>query len=171
MDARETVIDQFKMSHGILLQVIGLATPETMHTKLPGSNIDTIASTFAHIVFAEDSIVNGMALGGAPVFVSGRWAGKTGTDMPQSPMQSAEWAASVKLDLPKFLPYAQAVFANTEEMIAKASDAQLAETKQGPLGPSSVFGLISGLGLYHMVEHSGEIAALLGVQGRKGLPF
>lgn len=171
MDARETVIGQYKFAHGVLLQVIGLATPETMHTKLPGSNIDTIASTFAHIVFAEDSIVNGMALGGAPVFVSGGWAGKTGTDMPQSPRQNHEWASSVKLDLARFTPYAQAVFASTEEMIAKATDTQLNETKQGPLGPSSVFGLISGLGLYHMVEHSGEIAALLGVQGRKGLPF
>ncbi len=171
MDVRELVISQFKMSHGIILQVMADVSNEAANKKFAGSEIDTIGSTFAHLVFAEDGIVNGMALGGAPVFMSGGWAGKTGTDMPANPRQSHEWAASVQLDVAKFLPYAKAVFTNTEESIAKLTDEQLAKPLQGPMGPSTVLGTISGLALYHATQHSGEISALLGTQGLKGLPF
>lgn len=171
MDVRELVISQFKMAHSILLQVMTDVPNEVANKKLAGSEIDTIGSTFAHLVFAEDGIINAMALGGAPVFMSGGWAGKTGTDMPAAPRQSHEWAATVQLDVAKFLPYAKAVFENTEESIAKLTDEQLAKPVQGPMGPSTVLGTISGLGLYHMTQHSGEISALLGVHGRKGLPF
>jgi hypothetical protein len=171
MDVRELVISQFKMTHGILLQVMGDVSNETANKKLAGSEIDTIGSTFAHLVFAEDGIVNGMAMGGAPVFMSGAWAGKTGTDMPSDVRQNHDWAASVSLDVAKFLPYAKAVFTNTEELIAKLTDEQMAKPLQGPMGPSTTFGTISGLALYHTTQHSGEISALLGAQGLKGLPF
>jgi hypothetical protein len=171
MDAREVVVAQFKMSHGILQQVLADVSPEALHHKLVGASIDTVASTFAHLVFAEDGIVNGMALGGAPVFVAGGWAGKTGTDMPQAPRQSHEWASTVRMDLAKFMPYAQAVFATTEEVVARLTDEQMAKSVQSPLGPNTAFGTISGLALYHTTQHSGEISALLGAQGLKGLPF
>lgn len=171
MDVREVVIAQFKMSHSILQQVMAGVAPEVLNRKLDGSDIDSVGSTFAHLVFAEDGIVNGMAAGTAPVFMSGGWAGKTGTDMPGDPRQSHEWAATVKLDLAKFMPYASAVFANTEEILARLSDDELAKAIQGPMGPSTVLGTISGLALYHTTQHSGEISALLGVQGLKGLPF
>lgn len=171
MDAGEVVVAQFKMTHGILQQVLANASPEALHHKLSGASIDTVASTFAHLVFAEDGIVNGMALGSAPVFVAGGWAGKTGTDMPQAPRQSHEWAATVRMDLAKFMPYAQAVFANTEDVVARMTDEQMAKSVETPLGPNTAFGTISGLALYHTTQHSGEISALLGAQGLQGLPF
>jgi hypothetical protein len=171
MEAREVVIAQFKTAHGILQQVLADVSPAALHHRLSGASIDTVASTFAHLVFAEDALVNGTALGGAPLFVTGGWAGKTGTDMPQTPGQNHDWAATVKLDLAKFMPYARAVFANTEEVLAKASDEQLAKPVQTPLGPNTGFGTISSIALYHTTEHSGEISALLGAQGLKGLPF
>jgi len=171
MDVRELVIAQFKLTHQVLQQVMADVSPEALHKKFEGSDIDTVASTFAHIVFAEDGIVNGMAAGTVPVFMSGGWAGKTGTDMPTEPRQTHEWAATVRLDLAKFMPYANAVFANTEEILTKLTDEQLAKPVQGPLGPSTALGIISGLALYHTTQHSGEISALLGAQGLKGLPF
>ncbi|MGE3074495.1 MAG: DinB family protein [Dehalococcoidia bacterium] len=171
MDVRELVISQFKMAHGVLLQVMADVPNDIANKKLAGSEIDTVGSTFAHLVFSEDGIVNGLCLGRPPVFMSGGWAGKTGTDMPANPRQSHEWAATVQMDIAKFLPYARAVFANTEEAIASLSDEEMGKTVQGPLGPSTVFGSISGLTLYHTTQHSGEISALLGAHGRKGLPF
>ncbi|MGE0601450.1 MAG: DinB family protein [Dehalococcoidia bacterium] len=171
MDVRELVISQFKMAHGILLQVMADVPNEIANKKLAGSEIDTVGSTFAHLVFGEDGIVNGLCLGRPPVFMSGGWAGKTGTDMPSDLRQSHEWASSVQMDVAKFLPYAKAVFANTEEAIAGLSDEDLTKTIQGPMGPSTVLGTISGLALYHATQHSGEISALLGAHGRKGLPF
>ncbi len=171
MDAREVVIAQFKLSHGLLQQIIAGLSPVALQHTLDGASIDTVASTFAHLVFAEDTLVNRLAFGGAVVFETGGWAGKTGTDMPSTPGQSHEWAATVALDLARFMPYAQAVFANTEEVLAKCSDAQLAQPVETPLGPNTAFGTISGIALYHTTHHSGEISALLGVQGLKGLPF
>lgn len=170
MDARETVIAQYKLTHNILQQVMADITPENLHAKLDGSTIDSVASTFAHLVFSQDTIVNSMALGAPTVLESGGWADKVGVVAPGG-RQNHEWAGAVKLDLAKFMPYAQAVFANTESVIANTPEDQLATARQGPLGPSTVWGAITGLGLYHTVEHSGEISALLGVQGCKGLPF
>ena len=144
--------------------------PAQLHTKLDGSTIDTVASTFAHLVFSQDTIVNAMALGGPLVLTTGGWAEKVGV-VPPGARQNHEWAGAVKLDMAKFMPYAQAVFANTESVITNSSEELLATARQGPLGPSTVWGAISGLGLYHTVEHSGEISALLGAQGVKGLPF
>lgn len=171
MNGRELALSQYQFAHSVTRQVMTGLEPTALHAKLPGSSIDTIASTFAHLVFAEDGIVNGMALGAAPVYMRDGWGEKAGTPFPASSRQDHDWAATVTLDLEKFMPYADAVFANTEAVLRDATEEQLARDVQGPVGKSSALGLIGGLGLFHLTHHLGEISALLGAQGLKGLPF
>jgi hypothetical protein len=66
--------------------------------------------------------------------------------------------------------YAQAVFANTDANVAALDPASLGNKMQGPFGETTAARMLS-LGVYHLAEHSGEIAALKGIQGQKGLPF
>ena len=143
-----------------------------LNKQVPGATVTSIASIYAHTVFAEDAIVNGMLQGKAPMFQSDGWEAKTGVSAsgPQ-PSINAEWAKSVKMDFPKFQEYAKAVFANTDAYLAGLPDADLERKIQTPIGEQTVgWAVVSLLGT-HFPQHAGEIAAVMGVQGLKGLPF
>ena len=83
-----------------------------------------------------------------------------------------EWARKVRLNLPMFREYAMVVYAATDAYIARLSDSDLARKVQtGFIGEQSVAFVISNILGWHIAEHTGEIAALKGVQGLKGLLF
>ncbi len=88
-------------------------------------------------------------------------------------MQNIDWARGVTMDLVSFLEYAKAVFAATDEFIAGASDADMDRVVMNPIsGKEEPVAVVLGtLGLWHLQNHQGEIVALKGVQGKKGLPF
>lgn len=72
------------------------------------------------------------------------------------------------LDLAVVREYAQFVYAATDDFFAGAPEEKLLEEVEGPVGRVLVVGDIM---LSHVSEHWGEIVALKGVQGLKGLPF
>mgnify|MGYP001567826195 CR=1 FL=1 len=100
------------------------------------------------------------------------WEAKTGVSAsgPQ-PSINHEWAKTVKMDYPKFQEYANAVFANTDSYLANLSDADLEKKIQTPIGEQTIGWAVTTLLGTHAPQHIGEIAALKGVQGLKGLPF
>jgi len=170
MDTRSLLRAQFQQSHGFLDQVIADVPQDALDANLPGSTINSIGATYAHIVFAEDTIFNGMVKKAAPIY--GAWAERVGVPPAPGPMQTPEWAASVKMNLPIFREYAKAVFEATDAMLAGFSEAELAsEFDTGFIGKMPLAQFLGGIGLYHVTGHSGEIAALKGVRGLKGLPF
>ena len=97
-------------------------------------------------------------------------AGKTGVTAPPQPV-TEEWAKSLKMDFPKFQEYAKAVFQNTDLFLQGLSEADLQRKVQTPIGEQSVEWVVVSLLGTHFPQHSGEIAAVKGVHGLKGLPF
>jgi hypothetical protein len=88
------------------------------------------------------------------------------------PAITPEWASALTMDLPRFQEYAEAVFAATDAYLADLPDAGLDRKIQGATGGEYTLGWgIAILLGQHGAQHSGEIAALKGVQGLKGLPF
>jgi hypothetical protein len=170
MNAQEAVRQQLAFWHGIGGQVLG-DCGDALNKGLPGANVGSISSIYAHVVFAEDNIVNGMFQGKQPVYESGGWEAKIGVKQPGGPMQNADWAAGVKMDLAKFQEYAKEVFANTDAYLAGLSDAELDRKIQGPIGETTIGWFVVNILATHYPQHLGEIAALKGVQGLKGLPF
>ena len=78
----------------------------------------------------------------------------------------------MKLNLPAFREYAKAVYGATDAYIAALSDADLErKVHTGFIGEQTVAFVVSNILGWHVAEHNGEIAALKGVQGLKGLPF
>jgi hypothetical protein len=75
------------------------------------------------------------------------------------------------MDLPKFQEFAKAVYANTDAYLATLSDADLERKIQGPAGETTLGWFLTTILATHFPGHAGEIAALKGVQGMKGLPF
>jgi beta-glucosidase/6-phospho-beta-glucosidase/beta-galactosidase len=173
MNAQSLLQAQFAQAHGIMQTAIGDCDTATLHHVGQDSTLGNIAAIYAHAVFGEDMVVNAMVRGHAPVYHSGGWAAKVNVPMPQSPMQDIEWAKGVTMDLTSFNEYAKAVFAATDEFVAGASEAEMDRMVMNPIaGKEEPVAVVLGtLGLWHLQSHQGEIAALKGVQGKKGLPF
>jgi len=160
----------FKSAHDIFQQVLDDIDDNALRAVPSGANIQSIQSILAHAVIAEDFIVNGMILKKGMVTNPGLLAG-TGVNAPEMPRLTPEWAGSLDMKLPQFREYANAVFASTEEGVAGMSDEALSAEIEGPFGKHSATAYLVMFALYHLAGHTGEVAAIKGVHGLKGLPF
>lgn len=83
-----------------------------------------------------------------------------------------EWAARIDMNLPAFQEYASQVYASTDQTIRDMTDAQADEQIVTPFGnKQGRLEFVSNLGVTHLWGHLGEIAAIKGLHGLKGLPF
>jgi hypothetical protein len=172
MNAQQAVRQQLGFWHGVMEGVVGECGNDVINKHVPGATVTSIASIYAHAVFSEDAIVNGMLQGKPPMFQSDGWEAKTGVSASGTqPSINPDWAKSVKMDFPKFQEYAKQVFANTDAFIGGLSDADLERKVQTPIGEQTVGWVVVSLLGTHFPQHAGEIAAVKGVQGLKGLPF
>ncbi len=166
--------------HGVLEATMADVTAAVAAWNPPGTALP-IGACYAHVVVAEDGMVNGVLKGGVPLFL-GAWAGKTGLSaLPPGPDPTGGpmpdwtgWARTVTVDLAALRRYAAAVYAASDAFMAGLADADLAHpldlTAFG-LGMRTVgFFLTEGLAP-HAFVHSGEIACLKGLQGLKGSPY
>lgn len=64
------------MTHNVLSQCVADCDSATLHYVHPGGTVGSIASNYAHIVFAEDRLINLAARGGSTVYASQGWADK-----------------------------------------------------------------------------------------------
>jgi hypothetical protein len=135
--------------------------------RLPGATITSIAAIYAHTIFGEDGLLNGMVRGETPVYYKGGWSEKIGIDMPQGGLEP-DW--DVNMDLGLFRKYAADVYRSTDEYLASATDAEferIVEPGFAPPMPVSTF--VGNVLVWHVATHQGEISALKGVQGMNGL--
>jgi len=172
MSLQTAVQQQLAFWHGALDPIIGDCDSEVLNKNLPDATITSIASIYAHVAWAEDAIVNGMLQGKPPVYQSEGWEAKTGVPFPGMPPEiKPEWARALKMDAAKFKEYAKTVFAATEAYVGGVSDSELGRKVPTPAGEQPVEWVLATLLGTHVPQHAGEIAALKGVQGLKGLPF
>jgi hypothetical protein len=171
MNLQDTVRQQLGFWHGTIEQIMSDCDDAMLHKTTPSAKIGSAASIYAHAVISEDAIVHGMLQGKPPIFAQG-WEAKTGVADPgMPPMQTPEWSAKVKMKLKPFQEYAQLVYAATDAYIAALPDAELDRKLQAPFGETNVAFIVATLLGTHLPGHAGEIAALKGVSGLKGLPF
>ena len=169
MRVQDLMQAQFKQAHRVTEQVISDCDEEAL-TKVVGGNIGSISAIYAHAVFDEDGWITGVS-GRDRLWGSDDWADKTGLDMP-GPSQTQEWAQSgASYDLSAFREYAQAVYTATDDYLANVSDDALDLSIERVGGNMSVATWVGAVGLWHVMSHQGEISAVKGAQGLKGLPF
>lgn len=172
MNTQQAVREQLNFWHGHLDGMIGECTADVFHKTIPGSTTNTIAVTYAHAVLSEDFIVNGMLQGTSALCQSPGWEAGTGVPLPGNPMAMWElWGSGFKMNLAPFQEYARSVYAATDAYIAGLSEADLDRKVMGPGGETTVGWMISVILATHVPQHAGEVAALKGVHGAKGLPF
>lgn len=166
-DVRSTLREQMQAMHGTLEAAIGDCPSNAVAEKLPGSTINSIGAIYAHTVFGEDGLLNGLTRGKTPIYFTGGWADKIGLEMPQGSMEP-DW--TVSLDLGTFRQYAKAVYQATDEYLATVSDDELDTiVDSGFAPPMPVRSFVANILAWHVATHQGEISALKGVQGLNGL--
>lgn len=146
----------------------------------PGGRAQSVAASYIHAVVSEDMLLTMFVTKAKPLY-DGGWAKKMGLNVPHPPMDQnweknyQEWVKKVKVDLPKFKEYAQAVYKQSDEYLATLTDRDLVDHKldlsmmqlgEWPLGRFIIRFLIS-----HIDQMCGEISAVKGVQNLKGYPF
>jgi hypothetical protein len=167
MDARTTLRQQMQTLHGIMEAAIGDCPSQAVSAKLPDAKINSIGAIYAHTIFGEDGLLNGLIRGQKPVYYSGGWAEKIGLDMPQGGLEP-DWAPS--MDMGTFREYAKAVYEATDAYLANASEedfAKVIDAGFAPPMPAQLF--VANILAWHVATHQGEISALKGVQGLDGL--
>lgn len=161
-------------AHQVLEGTMSDVDEDLANRTAPG-NANPIGAAYAHVVLAEDAIVNGWFMGQQPLCATS-WVGRTGIDQPMPMSGTREgdlgvWYHSVHVDLPALRQYAQAVYANSEEFIASADDEALAREVETPMGSMPAAAAFELFVIAHCNNMVGEISAIKGAFGRKGYPF
>ena len=164
MDALVLLRDLARNADNILMQVFTPVTSEQAAWRLPGSMANTIGATFFHVYQNEDNSIHGL-LERPTVFERGGWSTRLGY------APDTVWTFEGKQDTAVLLEYARDVSAATTDYLSQMTAQQLEQLIETRRGPRP---LVTRLGVYlvsHKFQHMGEISALLGCQGVKGLPF
>jgi hypothetical protein len=175
MELRQVLAINLETAHDAFLKTMADVTPE-MARWLPPGIMHPIGERYAHVVMAEDYLVNGIARGGEPLFLS-EWAGRTGFNADPMLLMTltSEIARQVRVDdLNGLGEYTRAVFANTQDFINRADDALLnSSVDMSIVGYGQVpFPIwFSAFVVGHLHDVMGEISALKGCLGVKGYPF
>ncbi len=169
MDARDLLRAQFAWIHQLLDGTMSDCSQETADYRGEGWTVSAISSIYAHIAITQDGIVHGLVQGRPTLLESDGWDGKLGLEAA-GPRDASSWADK-RFDLATVRDYAAAVQAATDAFLSEASDDLLEKAMETPMGEQRAIDMLANVGVAHVASHWGEIAALRGVQGEKGLPF
>ncbi len=165
MDALDLLRTQAAQADATMLRVFEPVTPEQLVWQLPGSTANTIGATFLHAYYSADNAIS-RATHAPTVLETGGWGPRLGYD------PSAAWRMEGRRDPADLRAYAEAVIAATKSYLAGLAPGQLEQETEGPGGRrTTLAGRLSVYFVFHKFQHMGDIAALLGCQGVKGLPF
>jgi len=136
----------------------------------PGGTANTIAQLLAHLVSGQDLLVNDKLLvgGGTPLHDSG-WAAKTGIPLERPWIWQREvW----RLNLPAFDEFRREVAASALRLVDAMTEAELDREASWIRGPERPVAMLwQTIFINHGLGHCGEISAIKGMQGLKGLPI
>ena len=144
-------------------------TPELFNAATPGT-ANAISATFIHFMNVEDRFVQQVLQGKPTLWESGTWSEKTGVSKP--PAISEDWSSFKhrQVEIAPLLEYQAAVWAATDAYLAALTPQELDRKVMFAGNERSVAEMLI-LSASQSAAHAGEIAALKGVLGAKGLPI
>ncbi len=143
-------------------------TPQEFNWPPPGT-ANTISATFLHLTSVEDNIVQGLLQGKPRVWDTGGWSERTRVQKPPSTGESWDEFKHATLALGPFFEYQQAVWAATDAYLPALTAGEL-DRKVMFHGTERTVADMLILVASQAAGHAGEIAALKGIQGARGLP-
>ncbi len=131
----------------------------------PEGTCNPVAKNHVHALTAVDFFLNFLAQGKAPLWQPVAAA----TGLPQNSLEI--WKFDGKVPLDAIASYGQQVRQSALDYVATLSDADLDRELDTRVFGTQNVGFLLQLAGMHTVGHTGDMAALKGLQGLKGLPF
>src|SRR5262249_20019387 len=122
MNGVATIRSAFAGAHDWYLGKVADVGPEEAN-HVPSGACHPIGALMAHILHAEDFMMNTAVQGEPPLWESDGWAARVGGAMLVSPEESA--ARAYRCDPGRLAEYATAVFANTDTVLGGFTDGDL----------------------------------------------
>lgn len=174
MDVQSVIRWQLEWAHDTVEQAVADLSPDQLHYQIPNAMIQPIAAVYAHVVLAEDWLINDKMRQQPTQYERDGWVEKAKALPFSASMERADdWAASVRTcDFDTLREFAQQVYAATDAYVASLTDIDLARPIPfGPLGDLPAAKFLSNIVAHHVGQHGGELCALKGVLGMRGLPY
>ena len=168
MDAQEYIVRQIGAGRRLVDSALDSITPEQFNWAPPGT-ANRISATLIHMAWVEDHYVNAVLLGGPKLWESDHWAEQICVSVPPVREGWAE-ANSKYVEMGPVLAYLKAARAATDAYVAGITAADLDrqyDVRGTPWTAADVLAIVA----VHPAQHAGEIAALKGIQGARGMTF
>lgn len=136
----------------------------------PPGTANPIRATFMHIVGGEDRFIHVFMQGMPRVWETGGWAECIGLRTPPGGDGGWNEARTTYVALAPVLEYQADVRAATDAFLATLTEAELRREVDFPGGARPMVDVWAIL-MAHLLLHTGEVAAVKGIQGLNGLPF
>ncbi len=179
MTAREMAMTLIKDAHETLEGTMNEVTNEVADHQ-PGGKTLSVGAAYAHVVFSEDMMLNGM-LRKTPMLMDQGWAGKMGLSEPHPTMGETwekdfvQWTKNLHVEVDKLREYAKAVYEQTDQYLSTLSDEEFENNKVDlsgwGMGEYPVWRFFHRFIISHADNLTGEISAAKGLQNLKGYPF
>jgi hypothetical protein len=149
--------------------IVGDVTGELAHWR-PAGRANTIATTYAHVVYNQDEDMNQGYLG-RPMLAATSWRGRTGIPADWVNDDANAWKYETVYDWDAMRAYGDAVGAYVIEAVDELTDEDLLRVAKLSTPDHPVWTGLDVVRLTvgrHPAMHGGEIACLKGLQGSKG---
>lgn len=173
MEAIGILREQMRWNHDTAEQAVADLSPDQLHHRWENSTIESIAAVYAHMVMAEDWLLNRYVRNEPTLFERDGWSEKV--KMPPMDVRRPveEQRALVRgCDFEALRAFAQDAYAATDDFLASLSASDLDRTVTfGSLGEMPLGKFLALIVSAHSSHHAGEICAMKGLLGQKGLPY
>ncbi len=145
-------------------------TTEEQFNWLPSGTINPISAILIHLLAGEDFFIQTILQGKPRGWETQGWGAKIGIQTPPGPSGGWEEFKTVRIQAAPMLAYGQAIHAATDAYLDALTPEELDRqvTFAGRVVPAAEVLMIL---VVHIASHAGEMAAVKGMQGIKGLPF
>lgn len=169
MDAAAFVRKQFATVCRVEDGITADLTDEALNWTPPGT-ANSIAATLIHLISAEDGFVQKILQGKEDVWTTGQWEDKIGLKVRPGKGQAWEEVNKGRFSVSTILAYGEAVRSATYGYLETLTPDDL-DRQINFYGNQWTVADVLALLVEHTAHHAGEVAALKGVQGAKGMPI
>ena len=171
MDAMTYIRDQVDTAHYELDTALKNLTPDQFNWSPPGT-ISPISAVLVHTLAGEDLFIQRIIQRKPYIWITGDWAKRIGVPSAPGNLDPGGWEAyrTIRVPIEPVLAYKQEIFAATDAFLANLT-AEGLDRQVDFFGRTRLAGEILMITVTHLCCHAGEIAALKGMQGARGLPY
>ncbi len=168
MDAPAYLRRQFARVWRLGEAILGDLTAEQLNRAPPGT-ANPIGLTLAHVLADDDLLIRTVLQGCPRLWDAEGWGARLGMATP--PLDDQGWGGEpTPLDLATVLGYGQGVRAAAEAYLAGLTAEEL-ERRVVLDGEEQLVVEVLAMVVAHTLLHLGEVAALKGAHGARGLPW